>query len=194
MKDLKRFIEKVYGLSHVVRWNFNPTLRKENVAEHSFYVALFTMILSQDMEAHKDLVLAALLHDTEESITADLPALVKRYISTSWNEVVSRAEAELIGGGDDKFFDEFVRLRHVAEHSSVVKMADLFSALMYAREELTKGNNYFGRIERELIQSIVDAARKCEFESVGRRAVLLLESLGFDHAFGLPRPTEISHL
>ena len=197
MREIARFVNKLRGLNHVERWNFTPHLRRENVAEHSLWVATFTAILAP-AESRAALVLAAISHDFEESITADLPALVKAH-TPEWHAVVTIAEGELFGAAvgieEREIQDAFVGARKLSEESSVVKIADLFAALMYARMEIELGNTHFFRIEREMIKSICDkASRETTDAGVGRRAMSLLVELGFDKTQGLDRPLHISHL
>lgn len=196
MKEIARFVKKLRGVNHVERWNFHPHLRRENVAEHSMWVAVFAAILADPIDRNA-LVFAAVMHDAEEAITADLPALVKAK-TPQWSAVVDVAEAELfqaaIGKEEREIQDAFCAARRHSE-SPVVKLADLFSALMYARMEIELGNTHFLRIENELIGSICKAIAKVDANSaVSTRAVALLDALGFDHMEAIDRPSEISHL
>lgn len=197
MREIARFVKKLRGLDHTGRWEFHPHLKYESVSQHSLWVAIFAGILAP-AEDRNALVFAAVTHDFEESITADLPALVKAQ-TPNWHMVVEKAEAELFGGtvGAEErgIQDAFVAARYAAATSPVVKLADLFSALMYARMEQELGNTHFRRIECELIQSLVKLTKKPETNvEVGRRAILLLEALEFDYTSGVDRPDCISHL
>lgn len=199
MKNVAKLVNKLRGMDVVVRWNFHKHLVQENIATHSFWVAVFTAILAPD-DQRNELVFAAITHDMEEAITGDLPALVKAH-TPQWDEVVKKAEQELFGGGGGNDADEidilsaFRAARHTAEASIVIKLADLFAALMYARMEIELGNTHFQRIEKELIKSICKAAEKPHTPlEVASRAHYLLDTLGFDHTEGLDRPLEISHL
>lgn len=196
MKEIARFIKKLRGLDHVGRWEFHPHLKYESVSQHSYWVAVFTSILANTID-RPTLVVAALMHDAEEAITADLPALVKARVPC-WDDVVQKADAELfqasVGGEEREIQDALVAARF-ASSSTVIKLADLFSALMYARMEIELGNTHFKRIERELIYGVWNAASKEGLDpAVAARAKYLLEALGFDHTEGLERPAEISHL
>lgn len=198
MKAMARFVEKMRGVNHVVRWNFHPTIRKENVAEHSFWVALFAAIIAPS-EARAELTLAALLHDSEEAVTGDLPALVKgRVTKGAWEQVVSQADAELLDPsivsvhGEDAFND-LVAARGMAHSSVVVKAADMLAALMFAEQECRLGNTYFIQIRDELILSIDKVATKLE-PKTAKRLVRLVEDLGFDFFDGKERVESISHL
>lgn len=196
MKDAARFVNKLRGLNFVRRWNFHPHNRLENVAEHSFWVAIFTALIAPD-SMRNELVLAALVHDAEESVTGDLPALVKRHVPT-WPEVVHKAERELFSldkhEGVAPELVHLMRARELAESSTTIKIADLISALMYCREELTSGNKAFARIEKELIFSIKKKVKNAVDEGVAQRTLYLLDLLGFKLEDGVENPEDISHL
>ena len=196
MKEIARFVQKLRGMNHVIRWNMHVCLRKENIAEHSMWVATFAAILAPAADRNA-LVFAAVTHDYEESITGDLPALVKR-ATPDWDSTVKRAEAELfraaVGPEEREIQDAFIAARHLAETNPVVKIADLFSALMFARMENELGNMHFKAIENELIHTIVKAAYKPHLdEGIKSRTLHLLETLGFDANEGVPVQDDISH-
>lgn len=197
MKAMAKFVSKLRGVNNVVRWNFHPTIRKENVAEHSFWVALFVSIIACQRDRN-ELVLAAIMHDAEEAVTGDLPALVKgRVPKGAWEQVVDQANAELLDPAEHNIVGEesFKALSAARDlsHETVIKAADLLAALMFADEELKMGNTYFATIRRELILSLEHVALKLEPETA-RRLIRLVEDLGFDFADGLSRIPTMSHL
>jgi 5'-deoxynucleotidase YfbR-like HD superfamily hydrolase len=190
MNRLVRLIEKLRGLNFVRRWNFHPHLRDENVAEHSFWVAIITAAIAPE---RPQLVLVALMHDAEEAITADCPALVKGHVA-GWDRVVDKAEEELFSGslpvGDDP---AVCALWDARRAEAVVKFADQVAALLYTKEEIGMGNAQFERIQRELIASAWKSIAKLHGDHVNRAARMLSE-LGFVPSQGVERPAEMSHL
>lgn len=173
-----RTLRKLRGLSWTLRWNFHPRSRQESVAEHSYWVSLCTLILCDLKNMDVDLPLRyALLHDAEEAITGDLPALVKR--GRSWKDVEAAAQIEIFGRISD--------LSGVApETKKVVKMADCLAALLFADEEVETGNRAFDQIRAELIY-VAYQFRDAKFDE-------LLEDLGFREVSGREPITEMSHL
>lgn len=69
-------------LSFVPRWSIARLLRRQSVAEHSYYVALYAhqMALTLQLEPHEVMAVtvAALYEDLEESFTGDIPGPSKR--------------------------------------------------------------------------------------------------------------------
>lgn len=197
MKAVANFVNKLRGVSYVERWNFTPHLKHETVAAHSFWVATFTALLSKPEERHAA-VLSALLHDAEEAITGDLPALVKgRVPKGAWEQVVHQAEAELLGtfaiGSDERDIIDELTNAIASSHRMVIKCADLFAALMYAQMEVELGNTHFARIRRELIDALGYTIMRME-QSEAKRAETLAVALGFSFADALERPESMSHL
>lgn len=188
-------LNRLRGLSFVTRWNFHPTTRKQNVAEHSFWVATYAMIIA-DMENAFDppelyqeefIIRAALYHDWEEAVTGDLPSLVKRVCKKDWEKVAS-----------DGFFS-IINLLH-PEHpinrtcslwrppapiARIVKAADLLDRLMYGQEEKMRGNTSFDRIIEETIMQL----RNLEMRSIN----IILFELGYESE-GVELPRDMTHL
>lgn len=138
-----------------------------------------------------DLVLVGLLHDAEESITADLPALVKAH--TDWDPVKAKARAELFDGAG-KGLSIPKNAHYSADGSDIVKAADLLSALVYANEEIeTHNNNGFKQIRLELIGSLDKLSKKDISPSIQRAIRTIVTDMGFKFEDGCARPTEMSH-
>lgn len=186
-----KFLRKLRGLRWVNRWNFHYRHKEENVAEHSFWVAIYTFALCTMMKRGEQYTyqstMVALLHDAEESITGDLPALVKRY--ADWKPIIALARTELFS----KDMKEVRELHELGDSHDVVHAADLFAALVYAEEELRLGNQEFSRIRAELIGSLDRLALESgEDLTVAVRA--LLTGFGYDSRDGISKPQEMSHI
>jgi len=84
-KDLFRALVRgsVNNLAFVDRYATFKFRRKDNVAEHSYYVALYSLIIAEELfpgAYDKGRLLSlALLHDLPESISGDLVITFKRY-------------------------------------------------------------------------------------------------------------------
>lgn len=197
-----RFLLKLRGINHVVRWNFHPRSRDENVAEHSHWVTQITFLLALSMGYDRKeaayIAMGAVIHDAEEAVTGDLPALVKRRTS-NWNEVVDAAVYEMDPEG--LIWSEMENPDGLK--SIIVKAADFFAAYLYTQEECTRGNTYFTRIRRELIGQLQFLAEKHgHLVASGDEGAPTFKDvmgefargLGFSLSEGLPTNHEISHL
>src|SRR5438132_7865233 len=76
--NIKEFLSNERNLGKVIRFSADTRIKDETVAEHSYHVALYSMILA-DLEQQfgnkvnkERLMKAALIHDLEECLTGDI--------------------------------------------------------------------------------------------------------------------------
>ena len=74
MLDIDQLLTgSIHRMSHVNRYSSVPVNRKENVAEHSWFVAFYAYMIGKDLEAHQhevdfgELLSRALVHDLRRS-------------------------------------------------------------------------------------------------------------------------------
>ncbi len=148
-------IKKIRSLRHTRRFNFHHCNKYETVAEHSFYVAMIAYELAKDLDYNTKQIyrttVYALHHDIEESVTGDIPFLVKRKMA---NISVIEYEALQELGYDPEIFAK-MRLKH--NIASVVGFADAYELKMYLEEERLSGNASLFTIERETWGRLLDA-------------------------------------
>lgn len=198
-----QFIERLRGLSAVRRWNFHPCLTAENVAEHSFwvgtYASLFAMMDGQPETMLLNITICALYHDFEESITGDLPLLVKREVGKPWGVVAEKAMDQLVNqvphGTVRHFIENYwngaginISPENSALVKSYVKAADIFDVVMFCRTERNLGSVMFKKIESEASTSL----RRMQLASVNR----ILDEFGypkFEHS-AVELPKDMTHL
>lgn len=116
-------------LSDVPRWTVVPTIRPQNVAEHSFHVASLALWLgprhaavAQGSISMGDVLTAALCHDEFESVSGDIPSPVKKLVCTlPLEEKISAFSA-------------------TGEIKRIIKICDLLEALVFLKEETHMGN------------------------------------------------------
>lgn len=132
-------IEKEYVLAKTLRYNNRTHLQEESVAEHSFFVALFSLKIVQLLKLPEELELRilrlAVLHDCAESITSDIPHNVKKlypdfaaFLKTVEDQYYSKNWFYFKAKLDDE----------IAE--AVVKLADNYSVLQFCINEQRLGN------------------------------------------------------
>lgn len=155
--DALKFILKSRGMSHVIRFMNTPRIRNNDIAQHSYYVTLYTWLICKYLNISKkvasSLVNQALLHDVHEGISVDIPQNVKRKVGKKvYEKIENTAAAEIFGKNVDVCGD--VNL--------IVKYADLMDALIYSTEEYNSGNNFFLIIIKECKLSLVKIAKKID--------------------------------
>lgn len=140
--DIRIFPPKLRVLSSVPRFSIIPTIKTNDVASHSFYVAAYArqIVVLIGWGGPMSLLLwYALTHDIEESITGDIVGDVKRnvvdkdkllsYVDRKMSERMPEYHAVL--HEDDEYSSEIV---------AIVKAADLLDALFFIQTEVMMGN------------------------------------------------------
>ena len=139
------FNRELRDLAHVHRWGILRKSRQQNVAEHSYFVAMYCIELVDSLglrpfvQADR-LIQRALTHDLGEVWTGDIPSPVRRRIK---NGLV---ELEYLKMGE--VFPHFFGL--VPEEplaGKILKVADLLEACMYLADEENLGNKSVGHMQ-----------------------------------------------
>ena len=132
---------------------------REDVAQHSFFTALYAMVLA-DLEREKGTVIdmerllrMALLHDAEEARTGDIHHPFKHQ-DASFAETLDNRALEwfehLMGGLPENLAHRYVQLRRASKvtsavEASILKASDKIEALLWAYEEYLLGNVHVRR-------------------------------------------------
>ena len=176
----------VRRLSYVDRFSSIPVVVRENVAEHSFWVVLYSMMIHREVggpaEALPGLLAYAAVHDLPECLTGDVVRTFK-YSSPEMKSAVDVAEGaltkrfppELLGtysdavaGTEDPRYGLYVK--------EVVKAADFLSLYQYMWRERSKGNReidqFFARMKNDMRGMSEASFRKSEADVGWARAAL----------------------
>jgi 5'-deoxynucleotidase len=158
------FFAYLYRLRLIQRWILMRSAVPENVAEHSFHVALLTHalctiardIFGRDVDAGQAVILA-LFHDVEEVLTGDLPSPVKHHnpgMLTSIREIESLASSRLLGMVPEQLAGAYRPIIGEAQRDPDlirwVKAADTLDAYLKCAMELAVGNREFAVAKRQL--------------------------------------------
>ena len=158
------FYAYLYRLRLIQRWVLMRSAVPENVAEHSFQVALLTHALCTIARElfHKDVdtgraVVLALFHDAEEVMTGDIPSPVKHHnpgMLRSVREIELLASKELLAMVPEELVQAYKPLLTGAERDPElmrwVKAADALDAYLKCAIEYAAGNREFSVAERQL--------------------------------------------
>ncbi|MCM3340474.1 5'-deoxynucleotidase [Paenibacillus sp. MER TA 81-3] len=152
------FFAYMYRLKHIERWSLMRNTNKENVAEHSFHVAMTTHMLCTIANEvfHKEIdtgkaVTYALFHDATEVFTGDIPTPVKHHnarILSNFREIEQLAAERLIRMIPEELQSVYAPLidpksELEKEVRLYVKAADLLDAYFKCGSELAAGNREF---------------------------------------------------
>lgn len=127
----------------VTRYHTERNLRLQSVAEHSWNVAL--LVLKFNPDARKELVVEALLHDTPEVFTGDVPAPAK-WASTKLNAALRPLEIEA-----RKQQGTWPPARLTKDERTLLKFCDGAELLLWCLEEARMGNRYTYPITKKVL-------------------------------------------
>jgi 5'-deoxynucleotidase YfbR-like HD superfamily hydrolase len=152
-KNVLDFLLDIRSLMTVGRFSVYKCHFREDVAQHSYFAALYAMVLA-DLERKlgtvvdvEKLMRMALLHDAEEARTGDVHHPFKHQ-DVAFAEVLDNRALEwfasLLGSLPEDMAQKYVGLRKAAREASIetdiLKAADKIEALLWAYEEYLLGN------------------------------------------------------
>lgn len=151
---------------------------REDVAQHSYYTALYAMVLA-DLEREKGasinterLLRMTLLHDAEEARTGDIHHPFKHQ-DTSFAETLDERALEwfehLMGGLPANLAHDYIRLRRASHdmgtiEANILKASDKIEALLWAYEEYLLGNVHVRKAL--IVEDILSKLDKIQLASV----------------------------
>ncbi|MGM0882519.1 MAG: 5'-deoxynucleotidase [Bacillota bacterium] len=156
------FFAYMYRLKYIERWSLMRNTTKENVAEHTFHVALLAHMLCEignriygkSYNADRAVTIA-LFHDATEVFTGDIPTPVKHHnpkMLASFREIEAMAAERLLGMVPSPLQPAYGSLLgkqsdtddgHDKQLHHIVKAADLLDAYLKCLSELSAGNREF---------------------------------------------------
>jgi len=151
------------SLAHVTRFNNRPQHFPESVAEHSFYVAYFTLIICNllakkkiKVDTKKALAMA-IVHDAEEGFSGDILNPFKHFNEKVYSairevdrEMIKETFVDLPGALQKEFVDLWNQENaDKSTEAQIVKAADKLQLLSKCFEEIQAGNNYFAEIYKD---------------------------------------------
>ena len=147
-----RFCQELRTISIVPRWSIVRTIQKQNVAEHSYFVTLYTSQICRFLYHHSAMVdenfilnclERALWHDQDECATGDIPAPTKRRVvdTDKYAEYVDNVHVHLLGN-----YERRHKSGIAAPYGAVVKLADKFDELMFLATDYQLGNTHVSRL------------------------------------------------
>ncbi len=152
----KSFYAYMSRLKYIKRWGLMRNNMEENVAEHTFHVALIAHALCVIKNTYfggsvseRDVLAAALYHEAGEVITGDLPTPIKYFdkdITRSYKKIERHAEDTLVSMLPEEMREAigpYVRQDAGEDVKAIVKAADRLSAYIKCMEEVNAGNREF---------------------------------------------------
>lgn len=145
--------DKLQRLSNLKRFNYRVRIHEESVAEHSFYVALYSLAICDQLCLSNDVmfmaVSKALIHDVPEMHTSDVPYPVKREFPEI-KQLLDTYEDVFLKNYFSEVFNRNNKLSTKDKEliECIVKAADVLSCWQFSEIEIDFGNlKYFSEIE-----------------------------------------------
>jgi len=161
---VSHFFAYLYRLRFIRRWSLMRNTEPENVAEHSFNVALITHALctiarslfGKEVDTNRAVTLA-LFHDVTEVVTGDIPTPVKHHddaILRGVRALEGLAAQQLLAMVPDPLKDTYGALivpgASEVEALRWVRAADKLAAYLKCAAEVAAGNREFVVAKRQL--------------------------------------------
>lgn len=125
-------------MAHVPRWAILRKNRVQNLAEHSFFVAVYAQqVASMIGYSRQSVTTYALYHDIEETLSGDIPGPYKRHAINK-----DGAQGVMHTTLVKKFgYDVCSVLSHTSQEvKDIVSVADAIDELCYLIDEMRSGN------------------------------------------------------
>lgn len=164
---MSQFFAFLGRMKFINRWSLMRNTLNDSLAEHSFEVAMLTHALVEIENTlfggNVDLgkaVSIAIYHDASEVITGDMPTPVKYFdndLRSAYGKVEEYAESKLLSLLPDNLkesFKEPLSPDKTSREYRLVKYADKLSAYIKTVEELSCGNNDFGKANKTIYDEL----------------------------------------
>lgn len=143
-KNILKFLFEVGATERVRRtgpWVYGIK-DPENVAEHSYRVAIITLVLARLEEADvSKLVMYSLIHDLHETRLLDRNAVSQKYLPTP-NKTVDRIREDQFAPLGESIFSLYKEISNLTEEEfKIVKDADYIEDGLRAKELKDRGMN-----------------------------------------------------
>ena len=161
-KSIYSFFALVSRMKYITRWSLMRNNTVENIGEHSHMVAVVAhalAVIRNDVFGRKidtgAVVALAILHDSSEIFTGDLPTPVKYYdpaIMDAYKKVESIASHKLLTALPSEMRPAYKKILSPDTNGDVynmVKAADKLAAYIKCVEEVKSGNLEFRKAAEE---------------------------------------------
>lgn len=136
-----KYLNKIYQLKNIIRYNNKERICNESVAEHSFYVALISIKLCEEYNIDENLtnqiILKSLLHDMPEIEINDITHDAK--IKLNLTNYLKQFEDEYFRINFPKYSELMTNCKNEIINT-IVDLSDAYSVKQFVNKEMKLGN------------------------------------------------------
>ena len=140
LSKMVAFYDESYALAHITRYSMKPVIRHESVAEHSFFVALGVMALTEVYGFDLPLALMmAVCHDVAEMEISDVNHMVKKkYPDLAL--AIKNVETSIVETLPTTIKSCANMYTGNSTEAKIVHLADAMQCMQYSQNEMKMGN------------------------------------------------------
>lgn len=151
----------VSRMSHVTRYSSYPVHRKENVAEHSWWVTFIALLITEDLQRQafdvnmRVVLTRALTHDLDECLSGDIIRTFKYANDQILEAIKETADANMdelcqsMGDVGWLLRSSWEDAKDDTIEGHIVSFSDMATVALYCREEYRSGNQAGMAVLRE---------------------------------------------
>jgi len=162
------FIKFLFGsnrrISRVIRFSTRPRVVDETVSTHSYYVVLYSLIISKmlinrgvKVNVEKTMT-RAILHDLDESVSGDIIRTFRERLSDELEKLCYEVMRGILQGLDKKIYEELLlnwSQKFNDIEGKIVNLCDNISGWAYSEEQIQMGNQIFISIANHYYERII---------------------------------------
>ena len=152
----KELLTFMYRLKYLNRYEAWPRITQETVAEHSYFVTLFSMMLCDelniDAESRMICLEMAITHDIPEILLSDIPHPAKEYLKENGIKIDGMEQNTMM-----KILPPYAK--HVGDfeevnslEATIVKIADIIQCIQYCLHEESLGSNVMKEMRDDIFK------------------------------------------
>jgi 5'-deoxynucleotidase YfbR-like HD superfamily hydrolase len=160
-------MRQLYQMDNIIRYNTTPRHKNETVATHSYYVALFSMMLCNELNVsslvRSKAIAIALVHDIPEVIINDVTYEAKQHMPDV-KAALEKYEQEVIKANFPELYKNMYDSYFVDDDiaNQIVRLADVLSVLQFSDHEINMGNTYLKGWDKDTQQRIEEIKNNLE--------------------------------
>lgn len=141
-------IVALHAAARTKRWHTHETIRSQNLADHSWGVAMTVAAISPNWS--RGLMFAALTHDLHETELGDIPYPAKR----------SYPALKDISDNQQLHYEKSngIHVTLTREEEAILKWADMYELYLWVRQEYAMGNIAMDRVRTTALSVLTESA------------------------------------